>query len=335
MRYVELFCGCGGLAEGLRQAGGWECLLAVDHDPQTLALYGANFPNHPRLCHDLNDPLPRATADALRPALRSGGVLAGGSPCQDFAMTCTPEKRQKGERAQLTEAFARHVADLQPTWVLFENVKYAARRTQYLAFVDELHRLGYATEHRILCLRDLGMAQPRYRLILVAHATSRDEVDRVWAAVDAALQAAAEPPGHKTIRRDLAAFGAHFGKNHVYYPVPRALDVQPSVFSLDDPGERRALFTVRGRTRPMPESYVFREKDSTQDRDDIFALQTVHLRALQGFPPSFRLDGPKGRIDQALGNAVPPPMAKMLGEAFLHARVRALLTAPAAVMPGA
>lgn len=315
MHYVELFCGCGGLAEGLRQAG-WTCMLGVDHEPHALEVYARNFPTHPTLRHDLNEPLPAsALDDEQRRRLRDGGVLAGGSPCQDFALTCTPHKRQKGERAQLTRAFARHVADLRPTWVLFENVKYAAHRTQFLEFVDDLHRLGYKTEHRILSLRDLGMSQPRYRLILVAHASSQHAVDAVWTRIAAAF--AARPPV-KTMRETFAEYGAPmYGKNHCYYPIPRALDVQPSVFSLDDRGERRALFTARGRTRPMPSTYQFRDKDSTHDPNDVFAIQTVHLRALQGFPPEFTLHGPKGKQDQAIGNAVPPPLGRAVGEAFL------------------
>lgn len=344
IEYVELFCGCGGMAAGLRDAGGWECRLAVDHDPYALEVYAANFPTHATLRHDLNEPLGDAVPADVRAALRKpGGMVVGGSPCQDFALTCTPSKRLKGERAQLTRAFARHVADLRPQWVVFENVKYAAHRTQFLEFVDDLHALGYVTEHRILSMRDLGMAQPRYRLILLAHDVTghppdpkpSDEtegtegtegpadaqhqralhrVQSVWTAIQAVFD---RRPPVQTMRQTFEAYGAPtYGKNHVYYPVPRALAVQPSIFSLDDRGERRALFTVRGRTRPMPSTYEFRDKDSTHDRSDVFAIQTVHIKALQGFPPAFAFHGPKGKQDQAIGNAVPPPLTIVVGRAL-------------------
>lgn len=314
MQYVELFCGGGGLAEGLRQAG-WECMLAVDNDPHALAIHHENF-DHPTLQHDLNQPLP--LADDVRHKLRHGGCLAGGSPCQDFALTCTPGKRQKAERAQLTLAFARHVAELQPTWVLFENVKYAAHRTQFLQFVDELRALGYCTEHHVLSVRDLGMCQPRFRLILVAH-KERTEVDRVWAGITAECDKKATP---KTMRETFEAFGLHPDKNHCYYPVPRALAIQPSVFGLDETGQEclGRLFTVRGRSRPMPATYRPVAKDSTADLTDVFDITTEHLLALQGFPPTFRLVGTKGRKDQMVGNAVPPPLALVLGKAFSSRR---------------
>lgn len=305
MDYVELFCGCGGMAEGLRQAG-WACHQAVDNDPFAMALYGANFPEHPQRIHDLNEPMPDAAA--LRKCVRAG-VLVGGSPCQDFALTCTPEKRERGERAQLTRAFARHVADLQPEWVVFENVKYSARRAQFLAFLDDLRELGYAFEHRILNTRDLGMTQPRCRLILIAH-RDRAKVDAVWAEVVRRLEPRPTP---MTLRQTFAAFGVPAPRDHAYYPIPRADKIQPSVFSLDDRGERRAIFTVRGRTRRMPPSYVFRAKDSTQSRDEVFDIRTEHIAALQGFPKHFQMQGTTGRLDQAIGNAVPPPLAALIG----------------------
>lgn len=312
MRFVELFCGCGGMSEGLRQAG-WECLMAVDHDPYALSVFAANHPNVPTLQHDLGCVMPDVQPE-IRAALRQGGALVGGPSCQDFSLLCPPEKRDQQERAKLTPAFAKHVADLRPTWVVFENVKYAARRAAVLQFVDELHALGYHTEHRILGLRDLGMAQPRYRFILIAHASSRSALDTVWARIDRTMAAR---PQVKTMRETFDEYGAPtYGKNHIYNPVPRALAVQPSIFSLDDRGERRALFTVRGRTRPIPKSYKLVAKDSTHDLDDVFAAETVHLKALQGFPPTYVFHGCKGKQDQAIGNAVPPPLAKVIGDAF-------------------
>lgn len=316
MHYVELFCGCGGLAEGLRQAG-WECDLAVDWDDYALGVYRANFRTHRTLRHDLRTPLPvDALSEAVRHRLRTGGALVGGSPCQDFALTCAPEKR--GERAQLTSGFARHVEALRPRWILFENVKTAAHRPAFLELVADLEALGYATEHRILKLRDLGVSpQPRKRLFLIAHATSGEAVRRAWAHIEAAFGAQRTVP---TMRETFAAFGAPtYGRNHVYYPVPRALAIQPSIFPLDHRAERPVLFTVRGRTRRMPSTYVFVDKDSSQDRDDIFAIETAHLLALQGFPPSFRVEGPGGKRDTAVGNAVPPPMAAILGRALAEA----------------
>lgn len=313
MQFVDLFCGCGGMSEGLRQAG-WECLLGVDNDPYALEVFGANHAGVPTLQHDLNEPLPPLDASTAE-ALRHGGVLVGAPSCQDFSLLCPPAKRDQQERAKLTPAFAQHVAALRPTWVMLENVKYSQRRSPFLQLLDELRSLGYHTEHRILSIRDLGMAQPRYRLIMIGHAHGdKGAVDAVWAKIAAAMQ---RQPPVQTMRQTFAAYGAPtHGKNHIYNPVPRAMDIQPSIFSLDDRGERRALFTVRGRTRPIPKTYKLVAKDSTQDLDDVFAAQTVHLRALQGFPPTYQLHGCKGKQDQAIGNAVPPPLARAIGEAF-------------------
>ena len=86
MKFVDLYCGCGGLSLGLSGAG-WEPVLAVDIDDHALRLYSDNFPSHhPVLKHDLSLPLPNA--ESLRESLRHFALVSG-APCQDFSTACT------------------------------------------------------------------------------------------------------------------------------------------------------------------------------------------------------------------------------------------------------
>jgi DNA (cytosine-5)-methyltransferase 1 len=54
IRAADLFCGAGGLSEGLRQAG-FEIAMGSDHDPDACATYAANFPEAVTLLGDIRD----------------------------------------------------------------------------------------------------------------------------------------------------------------------------------------------------------------------------------------------------------------------------------------
>eukprot|EP00966_Prymnesium_polylepis_P141602 3270108-Prymnesium_polylepis.1 len=76
MKFVDVPCGCGGLARGLTQAD-WECVLAVDHDDDAIKVFASNVGGRNVLKHDMALPLPNVRR--LRAALRRG-ALVGGPP---------------------------------------------------------------------------------------------------------------------------------------------------------------------------------------------------------------------------------------------------------------
>lgn len=307
MRYVDLFCGAGGASAGLRAAG-WECVGAFDNDVDAVATYGANFPDHPCTLWDLGEPLPPNAMPV------DVDVVVGGPPCQDFSTACFMRVRRLGARSRLTQAFAERALALHPTWIVFENVAVLAIQPAFVELRARLHAAGYATAHRVVNTRAVGMAQPRKRLLLLAHADAR-RVAAAWAAFDALAAAAPPPP---TLRETFAAHGIVEERNHCYYPMPNLDPTQKNVFALDTPADS-PLFTVRARTRPMPASYVLRPRDSTRDRDDVFPVRTEHALALQGFPRDFVLPVRGARADKLVGNAVPPPLAALVARAVAAA----------------
>lgn len=55
----DLFCGAGGLSEGLRQAG-LQMIAGTDNDPDACATFARNFPGAATLCGDIRDLVLRA-----------------------------------------------------------------------------------------------------------------------------------------------------------------------------------------------------------------------------------------------------------------------------------
>ena len=79
---IDLFCGAGGLSEGLRQAN-FCPLVGLDSDPRALATYSANHPDANTLPADI-------TTVRGKQLLKLAGtddidLVAGGPSCQGFS----------------------------------------------------------------------------------------------------------------------------------------------------------------------------------------------------------------------------------------------------------
>lgn len=117
MRVVDLFCGCGGLSLGARNAG-FEVALSVDLDPVLTGSYLKNFPGSKLLLADIasltgSDVIERAGG-------RIDGII-GGPPCQGFSEVGLD--RADDPRRALLKHFFRLVADVRPSFFLMENVR--------------------------------------------------------------------------------------------------------------------------------------------------------------------------------------------------------------------
>ena len=166
---VDLFCGAGGLSEGLRQAG-FDLIVAADHDPDGCATYRLNFPqttlvegdltareNHERLVVGVRE----RTADL--------DLLAGGPPCQGFSQVRNHDRLLEDPRNRLYREFVQILAELRPRALLVENVpgmiqlQGGAVRRQIEA---ELSLGGeYEVHSKVLDAGDHGTPQSRPRLL--------------------------------------------------------------------------------------------------------------------------------------------------------------------------
>ena len=165
---VDLFCGAGGLSHGFELAG-FRVGAAVDADPVAAATYGLQNPTVPLFTDDVR------TIKGKQLLRAAGGyvdLVIGGPSCQGFS---THGKRDAGDpRNYLFKEFVRLVKELEPSWVVMENVKglltYDKGR-----YRDEIHasfkKIGYRIESRVLRAVDFGVPQFRERLFFIATRT--------------------------------------------------------------------------------------------------------------------------------------------------------------------
>ena len=173
---IDLFAGAGGLSLGFEQAG-FDIEAAVEIDPIHCATHEFNFPNSKAICASVVD----LTGAEIRRQAGLGGadidVVFGGAPCQGFSMM--GKRALDDQRNQLVFHYVRLVAELQPKFCVFENVK-GLTFGKHAQFLDELIvALGVAgykvlLPYRVLNAADYGVPQDRRRLFLIGARTDQE-----------------------------------------------------------------------------------------------------------------------------------------------------------------
>lgn len=160
---VDLFCGAGGLTNGLKRTG-IDVRLGVDVDRACEYPYTVN--NKAKF-------LLKSVADLelgeLERVLGKKGVrlLAGCAPCQTFS-TYYQKATPSDERWWLLAQFSRIVEGLLPELVTMENVPGLERQGVFEDFLDTLEKGQYHVSHELVDCADYGVPQRRLRLVLLA-----------------------------------------------------------------------------------------------------------------------------------------------------------------------
>lgn len=177
MRYnaVDLFAGCGGMSEGLRQAG-FRIIAAVEIDEHAARTYRLNHSNTILFEEDIRF----LSGDRIKELLKGEPLhlLAGCPPCQGFSSIRRLNRRQAVEdkRNDLIVEFLRFVRELRPLTIMMENVPGIVNYHLFANVVTQLKELGYGPQHKIVDVSDYGVPQRRRRLVLVGSLIGRLDV---------------------------------------------------------------------------------------------------------------------------------------------------------------
>jgi DNA (cytosine-5)-methyltransferase 1 len=333
---VDFFSGCGGTSLGLRGAG-MKIAAGIDNDPDSAGTFRLNFPEAEFVEKDIRKV---ATGEIRQVMPHEGKVLFSGcAPCQPFSKQ-NRLRRGDDPRRELLGEFQRFVVELLPDYVLVENVpgmQNVSGDGVFHEFVKTLKKRknGYKVTWGVLPALSFGVPQTRKRLVLLAsrsgslslpepthstgglptatvrdyisdlpalHAGETDAEDSDHAAMDLSalnlrrIAATAEGGGRETWSADLQldCHKGHAGHSDVYGRL--AWDRPASAITT------RCLSYSNGRFG-HPE----------QDR----ALSLREAACLQTFPRSFRFAGSLLSKGRQVGNAVPPLMAKAIGQAIM------------------
>ncbi|MDO8990195.1 MAG: DNA cytosine methyltransferase [Sideroxyarcus sp.] len=166
---IDLFAGAGGLSLGFEQAG-FDIAAAVEIDPIHCATHEYNFPNSTAICASVVD----MSGEEIRRRAGLGDadidVVFGGAPCQGFSMI--GKRALDDPRNQLVFHYVRLVAELQPKYFVFENVKglTLGKHADFLSeLIAALGNAGYEVQspYQVLNAADYGVPQDRKRLFVI------------------------------------------------------------------------------------------------------------------------------------------------------------------------
>lgn len=172
MKAIDLFCGCGGIASGLKAAG-FEIIAGADIEKKYISSFQHNFPEAKSLLQDLSKVAAKELMADLR--IREGELtlLAGGPPCQGFSKN-VPRKDRLEDSAnnQLINTYLDYCAALMPKMILMENVAEMKNGFgQYYTnkIYESLESLGYKVTSAVLNAAEYGVPQRRRRAFFIAH----------------------------------------------------------------------------------------------------------------------------------------------------------------------
>ena len=338
---VDLFCGVGGLTQGLGRAG-IDVVLGVDLDPVCQYAFEAN--NAARFLNA--DVMQLRTEDLAVVFAGANGVslLAGCAPCQPFSTYSRSAKRERSGGARghdsddwaLLRSFGELIGEFNPDLVTMENVPPLRDQRVFREFVDGLR--GYHVDHKVVDGRMIGLPQTRKRLVLVG----------------SKLGPIALPPPRgipNTVRATIGSLpplkaggvdpcdALHTASRLSALNLERIRASSPGGTWRDWPERLRAKCHTRASGATYPSVYGRMTWDApsptitTQcfgygngrfghpEADRAISLREAAM--LQGFPRNYRFLRPRERASFAtmgrlIGNAVPVPLGEYIGRAFVE-----------------
>jgi DNA (cytosine-5)-methyltransferase 1 len=164
VKFISLFAGIGGLDLGLERAG-MECVAQVEIDEfcqKILTKHWADVPKY------------KDVRDVGKHNLPTAELICGGFPCQDVSLAGR-RLGLEGKRSTLWSEFYRIVCEVQPRWVVIENVAGLLSSDDgefFKRILWDFSKIGFNAEWFNLFASDFSAPHPRERIFVVAYPAS-------------------------------------------------------------------------------------------------------------------------------------------------------------------
>jgi DNA (cytosine-5)-methyltransferase 1 len=342
---IDLFAGAGGLTAGLHAGSSRiRTVRAVEHDVAAAATFELNHGAGIAYAGGIEQWL-------LDEEVPEVDLVVGGPPCQGFSQL--NRNKVGAERNALWEKYAETIARAKPKWFVMENVSTFLKSPEYLEFQSLTEPGGllsdWSLDARVLMAADYGAAQKRKRAVVIGHRRDvagpgfpisthdRESYLTVGAALRGITPAVTEIelPRRRTDfagRQFPGAFRTdelHLTRDYEDRSRRRFRQIPPggNRFDLDDdlktPGWKKHTTgsgDVMGRLvwdRPsvtIRTEFFKPEKGRYLHPTEHRAITHFEAARIQGFPDSYLWVGSKTDIARQIGNAVPLPLGRALGQ---------------------
>lgn len=340
LNVLDLFCGAGGFSEGFRQAG-YRIIAGIDNDANALNTFEFNFPEALTIRKDLS----RDNIEGMDKVFSHKiDVIIGGPPCQGFSVA---GKRLKDDpRNALYKAYLHLIKELKPKAVVVENVPaimslYGGEVGKQI--IEDFEQLYYNVKVYKLLASDYGIPQTRKRIFFIGLRGKNDfkmpdknYVSKPLSAKDAISDLPLlegdpgspelpypEPPQNdyqRKLRNNSRAIYNHEAVIHL----PRTVQI---IKMVPDGGNYKNLPRELWNTRKVNIAWTRMNSEKPCFTIDAGHNHHFHYKAnrvptvrecarIQSYPDRFRFLGNRTSQYRQVGNAVPPQLARMIGEAL-------------------
>lgn len=316
-KYIDLFCGAGGLSLGFDKAG-FENVFSVEFNPDFAKTYKRNFPTHNLIIEDVRN------IDNKEIRKLAGNeevdVIIGGPPCQGFSIAGNIGRTFiDDERNRLFREFVRFVTCVQPKMFVMENVAAMAthlkgKTIKTIVEAFENAGCGYKVKYEVLNSANYGIAQERRRIVVVgvrsdidsefSYPAKSDEVFTIKDVID-------DLP--KLVSGQESEVPNHVAMKHSAQMLEKMSYVKDGGDRMDIPEELRPKSgDIRKYIRydsTKPSVCVTGDMRKIFHYEQNRALTARELARIQSFPDDFIFEGTSIQVQQQIGNAVPPKLA--------------------------
>lgn len=342
---IDIFSGAGGMSIGAMMAG-INVEFAVENNIYAAETFEFNHPKSKVFKEDI-------AKVSLKSILKTTPfILFGGPPCQGFSQSNTKTRKIDNPNNTLFEEYIRFVKELNPQWVVFENVegfKKFEKGSVVKELVNRFNSLGYNTKYNILWASDYGVPQNRNRFFLVANRLGIDfEFPKPFNKKISVWEAIYDLP--TLLNGD--SFEKLPYKNHELNEYTKLMRLgseqsyQNYVSRNKDYVIERYKYIKQGQNwEAIPADLMKNYKEISNTHSGIYkrleankpsvvianyrknmlihpfenrGLSVREAARLQSFPDNFIFKGNLMNIQQQIGNAVPPLLAKAIFEKIIE-----------------
>ncbi len=308
MNTLDLFCGAGGSSQGAVQAGA-VLVGAIDAWALATATIKSNHPDAAvftqRLCFG-------SRPDASL-AKRGVQLLLASPECTNHSVAKGNAPRSEESRSSANYIF-NYIQDLQPNWVVLENVVQMRDWHGYDPLVEKLEKMGYGVRPQVLNSADFGVPQTRRRLFLLCRRGS-------------APDPVPEPKGiARTTAQSFVDLGTKWPSRLLYLPSRAKATLGRAERAMAETRTNEPFLIVyygsdgSGGWQPLDRPI---RTITTLDRFGLVTwrngspflrmLQVEELQAAMGFPSTYKFEhGTRRDRVRMLGNGVCPPVMEAI-----------------------
>lgn len=305
---LEICAGAGGQALGLEQSG-FEPQALVEIDSACCNTLRFNRPHWNVIEGDLRGFEGKSFSDI--------DLLAGGVPCPPFSKA-GKQLGKEDDRDLFPEAL-RLVDECRPRAVMLENVRgfLDAVFEDYRGNLkQQLEKMGYVADWRLLNASDFGVSQLRPRVVIVA-------IQQDLAGSFSWPKSYSQNP--QTVGELLYEQMASRGWQGVDQWKQQANDIAPTIVG----GSKKHGGPDLGPTRAKRawaslgvDGMGIANEPPSQDFVGMPKLTVEMVAKIQGFPNAWHFTGKKTPAYRQVGNAFPPPVAQAVAQEIFNCLTR-------------